>query len=380
VLGRKERSLGEKPELSIDLSHVLLAFTIEADNEVEQGLRDTGARPVSLVMWSNVMRYVTDQGITVRDVAHATCQPHKPVASIVGGLERWRYLIVEHDPREGAVPRRDGFGSARGVKPRTVLRPTTAGAVARQLWEPVVAKVEERWVERFGSQDVDELRNALARIDDQLGVAMPRYLPVLSAKGLFAAPVVALRERDGQSTRDLPTLLSRVLLAFTMDYERGSAVSLPIAANVLRVLSPDPTPITSVPLATGLSKEAVSTTLTWLDREDYVAVKPDPNGRGKVVALTAAGSATQHFHLERLTEIETAWNEQFGPDTVATLKASLARILGNSSLPAGLVTPAGGWRGESHYKARTAAFIDQPATALPQSPVVLHRGGWPDGS
>ncbi len=372
--------MGETPALSVGLSHVLLAFTIEADNQVEQGLRDTGARPVSLVMWSNVMRYVTDDGIAVGDVAHATCQPHKPVASIVGGLERWRYVAVDHDPRDGAVPRRDGFGSARGVKPQTVLRPTTAGAVARQLWEPVVAEVEERWVERFGSQDVDELRNAVAGIDDQLGVAMPRYLPVLNAKGLFAAPVVALRESDGHFIRDLPTLLSRVLLAYTMDYEHGSAVSLPIAANVLRVLGPDPSPITSLPLATGLSKEAVSTMLTWLDREDHAKVAPGANGRGKVVALTATGSAAQHFHLERLTEIETSWNERFGPDTVATLEAGLARILGNSSLSAGLVTPPGGWRGEGHYTARTAAFIDHPTTALPQNPVVLHRGGWPDGS
>jgi DNA-binding MarR family transcriptional regulator len=372
--------MDETRALSVGLSQVLLAFTIETDNRIEQGLRDTGARPVSLVMWSNVMRFVTENGVTVGDLADMSCQPHTPVASIVGGLERWRYLAVDHDPSKGAVARRAGFGSARGVNRHTVLRPTTAGAVARARWKPLVGEIEGRWVERFGSRTIEELRTALAGIHDQLDVAMPRFMPVLSARGLFAGPVVALRESDGDAERELPALLSRVLLAYMMEYEQGSAVALPIAANVLRVLGPQPTPIGSLPLATGLSKEAVSMSLTWLDREGYVAVASDPNGRGKVVALTAAGSAAQQFHPQRLSEVETAWSERFGGDTMARLAVRLGTILGSGSLPAGLATPAGGWRGDGPYKARTAAFVDHPTTALPQSPVVLHRGGWPDGS
>jgi hypothetical protein len=34
----------------------------------------------------------------------------------------------------------------------------------------------------------------------------------------------------------LPTRLSRLLIAFTLDFERESAVSLAVAANALRVL------------------------------------------------------------------------------------------------------------------------------------------------
>jgi DNA-binding MarR family transcriptional regulator len=373
--------MGQAPSLSVCLSHVLLAFTIEADNRVEPRLRDTGARPVSLVMWSNVMRYVTDDGITVGELAAASRQPPKPVASLVGGLERWRYLAVDHDPSKGVVARRAGFGSARGVSPRTVLRPTAAGAVAGEQWAQSVDAIEQRWDRRFGSREVDDLRGSLAAIHDQLGLAMPRYLPVLSARGLFAAPVVALGESDdGRSERDLPALLSRVLLAYTLDYEDGAPVSLPIAANVLRVLDREPTPVASVPLASGVSKEAVSMALTWLEREGYAAVTPDPSGRGKVVVATPSGSAAQTFHARRLAAVDAAWDERFGPDTVATLRARLAAILDNPELASGLVTPAGGWRAESSYSARTAGFVDHPTTALPQSPIVLHRGGWPDGS
>jgi hypothetical protein len=372
--------MGQAPTLSLALSQVLLAFTIEADNHVEQRLRETGARPVSLVMWSNVMRYVTDDGITVGALADASRQPSKPVASLVGGLERWRYLAVDHDPSKGVVARRVGFGSARGVSPRTVLRPTAAGAVAREQWERSVGAVEQRWDRRFDSREVDDLRGSLMAIHDRLGVAMPRFLPVLSARGLFAGPVVALGTSDGRSERDLPTLLSRVLLAYTLDYEQGCSVSLPIAANVLRVLGREPTPITSLPLATGVSNEAVSMALTWLAREGYADVAPDPSGRGKAVAATDAGSEAQSCHGRRLAEVEAAWDERFGRDIVGTLRTCLAAILDNPSLPDALVTPAGGWRAGGPYKARTAAFVDDPRASLPQSPIVLHRGGWPDGS
>ena len=42
---------------------------------------------------------------------------------------------------------------------------------------------------------------------------------------------------DGVSSADLSVLLSQVLLAFTLDFERESAVSLAIVANALRVLT-----------------------------------------------------------------------------------------------------------------------------------------------
>jgi len=39
-----------------------------------------------------------------------------------------------------------------------------------------------------------------------------------------------------------------------------------------------------------------------------------------------------------------------------------------------------GWRASKAYAARTQAVIDDPTAALPHYPMVLHRGGWPDGS
>jgi len=37
------------------------------------------------------------------------------------------------------------------------------------------------------------------------------------------------------------------------------------------------------------------------------------------------------------------------------------------------------WRASKPYVAHTRAVLDDPTARLPHSPMVLHRGGWPDG-
>ena len=49
-------------------------------------------------------------------------------------------------------------------------------------------------------------------------------------------------------------------------------------------------------------------------------------------------------------------------------------------LSLGLEPYAGGWRASAPYVTRTQAVIDDPVSTLPHYPMVLHRGGWPDGS
>jgi hypothetical protein len=63
------------------------------------------------------------------------------------------------------------------------------------------------------------------------------------------------------------------------------------------------------------------------------------------------------------------------------LRAALQRIVEQpDALAAGLVPPAGGWRGEKPYRAQTERMLADPLAAIPWHPMVLHRGGWPDGS
>ena len=63
------------------------------------------------------------------------------------------------------------------------------------------------------------------------------------------------------------------------------------------------------------------------------------------------------------------------------LRAALDAVVSRrEALAEGLVPPPGGWRGEKPYLAQTRRVLADPAAALPWQPMVLHRGGWPDGS
>lgn len=368
--------------LSSSLSQVLVAFAIEFDNEFERQLQRTYARPVltSIVMWSNVMRYVHEDGVALDELARQGRVATKALASVVGGLERWGYLSVDHDPRDGFGSQRPGFGSARGLKPASVLFPSMTGELTQRLWAPLADEVEQRWTERLGGEAVENLRGALAPVLERVGMLMPRFLPVVSGKGLFAAPMVDLGEGEMDGESDLPTLLARVLLAFALEYERDAAVSLPIAANVLRVVTPEPVGFDDLPAAAGVSKEAVSTSLTWLSRQSLVAVEPKSSGRGKVASLTAAGNDAQAEHMRRLSAVEQAWAARFGTHAVESMRSALDSLLTHEAFTAALVTPENGWRGRGRYKHLTKRFIDRPTEALPRYPMILHRGGWPDGS
>jgi DNA-binding MarR family transcriptional regulator len=370
--------------LSVLLSQALVAFAIEFDNEFESRMTKTWARPfrVSIVMWSNFMRFVREEGTRFGEIVSASRIPKNAVASVVGGMERWKYITVDHDPANGVPPRRTGFGSARGIRDDTIIYPSMVGKLALDIWRPLVDEIEGRWKSRLGDAQVENLRDALRGVHSGIRLVMPYFLPVVGGGGLFAHP--ELDEGTSEPEDTLPTLASRVLLGFTLDYEERFPFSIAIGSNVLRVLDGEGTRVKDLPLTAGVSKEAVSVSMTWTENAGYITVEPDPSARGKVVRLTQAGADAQTEHTRRLDEIEALWEERFGQDAVGALRSSLQEILDRPGgeggpLSAGLVTPPGGWRGTGRYKPLTAAFIKSPAN-LPHYPMVLHRGGWPDGS
>jgi hypothetical protein len=122
------------------LSQVLVAFTVEFDNAFERQMphRTTSHGStagslhapwlVSLAMWENCMRFVSDEGITVRaleELARAKAN--------LNGMERWGYIVVQSDPadKRPRPPRRDWL-----------IRPTRAGQKAQEIWRPLFATIE----------------------------------------------------------------------------------------------------------------------------------------------------------------------------------------------------------------------------------------------
>ena len=250
------------------LSQALVAFTIESDNEAEHRLphRTTdhgasgggdGAWLVSLVMWENCLRHVTDQPITVGEL-----ETRARTGTNLDGMRRWGYITID--------------GTARKVHkgrpgPDAVLRATAAGLRARQVWLPLPGLIE--------------------------------------------------------------------------------------------------------PPLTGTSKEAVSWALGILIREHLAVEEPDPAaGRGKVVWLVPQGLQAQRAYHEVVDAIVRHWRERFSTSAIDGLRVSLETLaIAPDGEPVPLLT------GLEPYPDNWRAALRRPAT-LPHYPMVLHRGGYPDGS
>jgi DNA-binding MarR family transcriptional regulator len=364
--------------LSTLLSQVLVAFTIEFDNEFERQMphrttnqgSTTGSHHgpwlVSLVMWSNCMRFVGEEGVRVGELENLA-----RTTTNLNGMERWGYLVVEPDPAD-----------TRPKPPHSdwVIRATPKGRKAQEVWRPLFGIIERRWQARFGKDEMDRLRESLWALISQIDVELSDCLPILGY-GLFSrgpdherrAP--AGRESSIGSRLPLSALLSRVLLAFAIEFERESDLSLAISANVVLVLDEKGVRVRDLPLLTGVSKEAVSMAAGVLQKRRVAVVEPDQTGsRAKVARLTPQGREAQDAYRQLLGIIEKRWQARFGKDTIGTLREPLERLVGEataqtSPLFRGLEPYPDGWR----------ASVRKPNT-LPHYPMVLHRGGFPDGS
>jgi hypothetical protein len=345
--------------VSAKLSKVLVAFTIEFDNEFEQQFAHRTARGpeaksgkgpwlVSMAMWSNFLRWVDTDSTPVAEV--------QDLADLVNfpGLQRWGYIRVADD----------------------TVTVTAAGKRAQAIWASLPDLVEARWHERFGAPVVEELRSALRAIVEQLDPARPWYLPVSSVYRARGLPVV--HDRTSQSGQlDLAALISRLLIAFRADFEGESRLSLPLSANVVRALSDSPVRVRDLPTSTGVSREAVSISLGWLDRHELAIIDRGPT---KSVRLTDRGQRGRAKYERVLAATESAWRARFGVGAIARLDRALDSILGVDSFAEGLEPYPSGWRANPPYATLTKALLANPVAVLPEYPMVSHRGGYPDGS
>jgi hypothetical protein len=360
--------------LSTLLGQVVVASTIELDNEFERRFQEAGggARVTSLTMWSNLLRFV-GEGITVRELVAAVGLPKSSVVSRIGGVERWRYVTV--GPAAG---RREGYGSAKGVNDEWVVRFTPAGRSAAGIWPTLPGEIEARWRKRFGAREIDELVGALRTVDQGIETELPEYLPIVSSTYGFALDL-GHEQRQPRGDLSLVALMAHALMAYTLDFENGSALSLPLSANVFRVLGGEGVPVRELPSLTGISKEAVAVSLTSLARTDYVLVEGAPASK-RTIRLTAAGETLRTSQRRLHARIEKRWATRFGADVVEPLRTALERILDHPELPAGVTPYPDGWRASASYARQTQAVLADPRGNLPHHPMVLHRGGWPDGS
>jgi DNA-binding MarR family transcriptional regulator len=377
------------------LSHALVAFTIEFDNEAERRLPHTttrhgvknaaGARHapwlVSMAMYLNCMQFLNEdeQGISVRDlVKRARATTNFP------GMHRWGYISIRPPAASGAkVP-----------KAAWIVRSTARGREAQQIWLLLLSEIEGRWRKRFGEDEIGQLRKSLAAIERKIELDLPDCLPILG-HGL-SPKVRSYRPRSPKSSDDadlpLAVLLSRVLLALALDFENESELSIAMSANVVRVLDTKGVRLRDLPRLSGVSKEAIAMGLGFLTKNGYAVVEsemPGSRGRTKIAFLTPKGLKAQKAYDPLLDAIEKRWHARFGEEAIKDLRSSLEPLISESGTGESTIdepttgeavlqqTPLS--RGLEPYPNGWRASAPKPET-LPYYPMVLHRGGFPDGS
>jgi DNA-binding MarR family transcriptional regulator len=279
------------------LSHALVAYTVELDNEFEHRMphrtQNHGLSPgapadfpwlTSVVMWETCVRHVPPDGITVADLRRAA-----RAGTNLDGMRRWGYATLTSP--SGVVAARSGRAYAHPkITDRTVVRLTDWGRRAHATWSELDQEIEDRWRSRLGAGTLTTLRSALAVIANGIGPSLPDCLPI-TAHGMFSRPEAGVPATVPSGLR---ALLSRVLLGFAVEYEADSGVSLAIGADILRVLSAEGVRPRDIAARSGVSKEAVAMALTWLKSVGLAEESPDPAARrGKVVRLTARGAGAR---------------------------------------------------------------------------------------
>jgi len=128
----------------------------------------------------------------------------------------------------------------------------------------------------------------------------------------------------------LQELLSTVLHTYTAEFERQLAdagfpdLSLPLGTNVLRFLNDDGMRLTAVAELAGLSKQAISQQVAYLEAHGYVTTAVDATDRrAKILLLTPRGRASQLVARRLFGEIEQRWHSRIGTDAMHQLRDSL---------------------------------------------------------
>jgi DNA-binding MarR family transcriptional regulator len=371
--------MAEQLPLPALLSQALVAFTIEFDNEFEHRMPHTttdhgatgphgGPWLVSMAMWFNCMQFIGEEPMPVAELLRRA-----RTGTNLDGMRRWGYVFLES--ASGDAKRRP--------PPRDLtIRATRKGHRAQEVWRPLPAVIEDRWRERFGAAGIGRLRASLWALAAQAEAEVPDCLPILGP-GLFSGRKQTYPRRTPEAGPDpgpaglpLPVLMARVLLGYAIHFERRSPLSLAICANVLRILDSPGVRVRDLPARSGVSKESIAMAMGILTKRDLVTVGTDPaGGRGKVARLTPPGQTGQWDYTDGIAALEQKSAERFGADAIARLRAALEALAGDPDDPA--ASPL--MQGLEPYPDNWRADVRPPRT-LPHYPMVLHRGGFPDGS
>ena len=102
--------------------------------------------------------------------------------------------------------------------------------------------------------------------------------------------------------------------------------------NVFRFMDCDGTRPTTLARRAGMSPQAMSELVGYLEQRDYVRRVPEPtDGRGRVVVFANRGTHAAEIATSFFADMEARWGALVGLDRLQDVKSALTEILGASA-------------------------------------------------
>ena len=300
------------PPLPRLLGRAIGAFTLDYDQA-----RDGNRCIPQLGTWANALRVIDADGTDQRQLARRVVISKRAAEVVVTRLERLGRVAVEKRMIEGQ----------RGKT--KLVRLTASGAAGTASAGARVDTVQADWGQRFGGDAVDRLRDALSTVVDRFPVELPHYPagygagdpsvtggdyvpedpgpPRIPAHGQDW-PVVLRKPNSDTRRLPLPALLSQVLAAFAIDYERERFGSLLAASNFLRLVGDDGMALERARVLGAVTGNGKSLHERHLD---VVAEPGRPRDMSRRVFLTPKGRRVRDAYPHLVRKIEDRWREQY---------------------------------------------------------------------
>lgn len=276
--------------------------------EIEQFMISEGAgskQLPSLDLWSNLVRVIGESGTNRSDLPNLTLLSKRALRSRISAAERQGWIQVQ----------KSGPGFDR-------LFLTPRGKVAARRWKELHNIAGKWWQSKIGLARANKLRSLL-----ESGVAMlPLEHPHYPAS--YGAADATITGNDGQDWKAVPrenrdtvcglpltALVSQLLVAFAMDYEKMSPVALSLSAAIVCRIPPEGCSLRELGNPIGASA---------LIRHGFLQ---SVGASGKQhVTLTSKGRNVKSAHDRRVALVEAAWNHKFGDDLFTGLRGVLTEV------------------------------------------------------
>lgn len=281
-----------------------------------------------LGVWANALRAIDAEGTEQRQLGRRTVISKRVAEVLVSRLERSGRVSVEAK----AIP--GGRGKAK------IVHLTADGRAGRNAAIRLVDTVQEDWRQRLGNDAILQLREALSSLVDRLPVELPHYVtgygagdpsvtggdyvledpgpPRIPAHGQDW-PVVIREPGNAAANLPMPALLSQVLAAFAIDYERERLGNLSVVSNFLRIVGDEGVTLERAQALGGVTGNGK----TLHERHLDVVVEPGrPSDKRRRVYLTPKGRRMRDAYPHLVREIEQGWCEEYG-DAVGGMRSVL---------------------------------------------------------